>query len=329
MKVPFPRRLSVALGFTALAAAPATALARESTRLIQGPLPDNIVPTLINGTPVTPGSWKQTVRIQVGNSFCTASIVGPKVLSTAAHCAATGATAKFTLDGVTYSAKMTRHPDYPRKDVDVCLGIIDKEITGIEYGVLPSSVDVAKKDMPIRLMGYGCINPGSGTGGNDGILREGMSQITGFSGNDLITGKTDGAALCFGDSGGPAWLEVNVNGTLVKYNISQNSKGDIAKTSYLARWDTDASQTFVKKFIADNNNVDVCGINRNCNGPPTPDPTPTPDPNPTPEPTPDPTGKSFTLDGRSVKAVVTLKDPTLSLDYVKQMFQNLVSYLDE
>jgi hypothetical protein len=306
----------------------AAAHGHENTRLIQGPAPDGVVPTLINGTPVAPGAWKQTVRIQVGSSFCTASVVGPRVLATAAHCTPNNGTATFRIDGVSYSARMTRHPDYPRRDIDLALGVITTEVRGIEYGILPDTVDVAKVNMPIRLMGYGCINPGSGTGGNDGILREGMSTITRFSGNDIVTGQTNGAALCFGDSGGPAWLEVRRGDRLVRYNISQNSKGDIARTSYLARWDSTTAQSFARSFIQNNGNIEICGINRQCGGPP-PEPDPEPEPGPDPGPAPDPQGRKFTLDGRTVFVAVTVKDATLALDYVRQMFQNLVSFLDD
>jgi hypothetical protein len=155
-----------------------------------------------------------------------------------------------------------------------------------------------------------------------------MSTITGFSGNDIVTGQTNGAALCFGDSGGPAWLEVRRGDRLVRYNISQNSKGDIARTSYLARWDSTTAQSFARSFIQNNGNIEICGINRQCGGPP-PEPDPEPEPGPDPGPAPDPQGRKFTLDGRTVFVAVTVKDATLALDYVRQMFQNLVSFLDD
>ena len=50
--------------------------------------------------------------------FETATIVGPRVIVTAAHCANTGATATFKFNGANYSATITRSPDYQGKDHD-------------------------------------------------------------------------------------------------------------------------------------------------------------------------------------------------------------------
>lgn len=283
----------------------------EATRIIEHEGPRPIVPTLINGTPVSPNTWKHVVRIRTGNSGCTASIVGPRVLATASHCASTGATSVFTIDGVQYSAKITRHPLYPRKDMDVSLGLIDREVKLPEYGVLPGTVDVVKVGMPIRLMGYGCTNAG-GTGGNDGVLREGMSQVSGFSNFDIVTGKTtSGAALCYGDSGGPAWLAVELNGTQVLLNISQNSKGDIAKISYLARWDVKEAQDFVREW-AQTNSAEVCGINKECGvGPGPVDPL------------------KFAVDGKTVTLSGTIKVGNLAREFVERIMANAVMFLDQ
>jgi len=262
-----------------------------------------IFPTLINGNPVQPGQWKQTVRIRTNNSGCTASVVGPRVLATAAHCAATGATSVFTLDGVNYSAKISRHPIYPNRDMDIALGVIDKEVVLQEYSILPDKVDVVKVGDAIRLMGYGCTKPGGG-GGNDGVLREGMSTVTGFQGFDIVTGKSGEAALCFGDSGGPAFIQAD--GKL--FNISQNSKGDISRTSYLARWDVKEAQDWVRKWIADNGNIEVCGINKDCGKPPPPQ-------------------NKFSVEGATVALSGTIKNQ-FDKDYVENVIKQAVAYLD-
>ena len=132
---------------------------------------------LINGTPVDPNTWKEVVRIRSDGAGCTATVVGPRAIVTAAHCAKSGGTAAFTLDGKTYSAVMTRSSLYPAQDHDVSLGLVTPEITGI----LPASVGgSANKGDGITILGYGCITAGGG-GGNDGILRIGDSTIVEFS----------------------------------------------------------------------------------------------------------------------------------------------------
>lgn len=266
---------------------------------------DDVHQVLINGNPVQTGAFKFVVRIRTGNAGCTASVVGPRVVATAAHCANTGATSTFSIDGVTYSAKITRHPDYPGVDRDLALGVIDKDVVLTEYGSVANAVDLAKVGDALRLMGYGCTQPG-GTGGNDGVLREGMATITGFSGNDIVTGKAGEGALCFGDSGGPSFLQGN--GKLI--NIAQNSKGDIKVRSYLARWDAPTGQSFLVSF-AKANSVEICGFTKECGGAA-------------------PGGKTFTADGATISISGTVKDTDLAanMDYVKRMVQWLIAHFD-
>jgi hypothetical protein len=212
---------------------------------------------LINGKPVDPGTWKEVVRIRADGAGCTATVVGPRTIITAAHCAKTGGTATFAIDGKNYSAVMTRSPIYPGQDHDVSIGIVTPEITGIT----PASIGgTASQGLGLTLLGYGCINPGGG-GGNDGVLRIGESTIVEFSGYDMVSRKAGGAALCFGDSGGPAFV---MNGTK-KYLLGINSKGNIQDTNYNTRLDHQESTKFIQGY-AQQNSVQICGINLNCDG---------------------------------------------------------------
>src|SRR5688572_9280240 len=77
---------------------------------------------LINGKPVDRGTWTEVVRITTGTSSCTATVVGPRVIVTAAHCANNGATSKFKIGEKEYSVKITRSSLYPAKDHDIAVG---------------------------------------------------------------------------------------------------------------------------------------------------------------------------------------------------------------
>jgi hypothetical protein len=227
----------------------------------------SIIPTLIGGDPVEDGTWREVVYISSGGGRCTATIVGPRVLITAAHCASNNSTVTFTLDGKKYSARITRSSLYPGRDHDIALGLITEEVKD----VVPKTIGgQATKGLEITLLGYGCTrsNGGRGAGGNDGILRIGTAVVSGFSGFDMVS--TSGAALCFGDSGGPAFIAENGEENAVLLGI--NSKGDIATTNYNTRLDTADSQSFLKKF-ASNNGVDICGVNKECKTTPTDPPT--------------------------------------------------------
>ena len=83
-------------------------------------------------------------------------------------------------------------------------------------------------------------------------------------------------ALCFGDSGGPAFY---VNGDQ-RFQISVNSRGNIQDTSFLSK--TLANDVFSQSLAkwAAGKNVKVCGLHENCNGPVEPEPQPEPEPDP-------------------------------------------------
>lgn len=225
-----------------------------------------LTPTLINGVPVDPGTWQEVVRITSNGSGCTATVVGPRTIITAAHCAKTGDTATFTYKGASYSAKIYRSPIWPGKDQDVSIGIVASDMTG----ATPYKIGgTAALKTELTLLGYGCINS-PGTGGNDGILRIGSNVIIGFSSYDMVSRSAGGAALCFGDSGGPAFIKNGSDYLL----LGINSKGNIKDTNYNSRLDLPETITFLKDASAKNGNVVICGVTDPCTGTPPPaDPT--------------------------------------------------------
>lgn len=183
---------------------------------------DGPVPVLINGEEVPIADWPTVVRIQTGNAGCSATIVGPKVLATAAHCGTNGATSSFTLDGTRYEGKFQRSSLYPNQDHDVAVIILNTAVPKEKVKIYASIGGTPTIGSKIWLMGYGCIRAGGG-GGNDGKLRAGFATIRSFSGYDVVS--SDGAALCFGDSGGPGMV---TNDKAKPVVMTINSKGNIA-----------------------------------------------------------------------------------------------------
>lgn len=210
---------------------------------------------LINGSPVEEGTFQEVVRIKTGGSGCTATVVGPRVIVTAAHCANTGSVSKFMVGGVQYDAKMTRSSLYPRQDHDICIGVTDEEITGVKPASIGGS---AEKGTRITLLGYGCTKPG-GSGGNDGVLRVGETEVISFKNFDMVMKQSGGAALCYGDSGGPAFVIEEGKHLL----LGINSKGNIRDTSYDTRTDVEESKALFQKFTEDQG-VEICGVNLEC-----------------------------------------------------------------
>lgn len=257
--------------------------------------------TLINGTPVDRSAWQSVVQIFMGNASCTGTIVGPQALITAAHCGETGSVAKFqTYDGKSYTAKLTRNPAYPvhgenptgAQDKDNDLGFINMPVS-----VKPTSIRTDRFErigLPVTMIGYGCTQP-DGTGGNDGILRMGKSVVAGAQGFDLILKTPNGAALCYGDSGGPVFA-ANDAGNLVQ--IAVNSKGNIQDTSYVTRTTIPDMSDFLTSW-SQSTGAGICGVTLDCSaggGSVTPPPI-----------TPPPSPKSSTFEDDKVKVQIQYK----------------------
>lgn len=256
--------------------------ASETPAFTPLPEPPSWWATLIGGKEADRSMFPATVVQRSGGGSCTATVIGPRTLISAAHCMNDGGTVRFSLvTGKSYTAKCEHHKDYENNaTADWALCLIDREVNGITYEILSMDRSIPKVGEEILLTGYGCTRKGGG-GGNDGVLRVGYAKVTRTpsKGNWDIVTRGD-VALCFGDSGGPAFYVENDSRKM----ISVNSRGNIDDTSYLSK--TLANETF-SGWLADwtkrNGSQKICGIDQtaNCYGgedqppkdsPPSPDP---------------------------------------------------------
>jgi hypothetical protein len=221
---------------------------------------DPALDTLINGSEVTEAR-PEIVRLLIGGAACTGTLVGPRAVLTAAHCIDDGETAKFTVAGKPYTGTGVQSARYPEQDHDISLVILPAP--GVVIDEYASIGGKASRGADITLFGYGCTQEGGG-GGNDGKLRSGMSRIIGYSGYDMVSRKEGGSALCFGDSGGPAFMGDKL--------IGVNSKGNIRDTNYNTRLDLKVSRDWIK-MAAENAGVQVCGVTKSCTTKGDPDPS--------------------------------------------------------
>jgi len=154
---------------------------------------------------------------------------------------------------------------------DWALCALNGEPSGMIHETVNSNNNAVKKDMKILLSGFGCISP---TGGNsDPVYRVGTSSVAfapSAETNDLET--RGGAAVCFGDSGGPAFVVSpeaisNPGNEHVLTNrllVSVNSRGTLIDVSVLASTSTPMAQAFFKWWTTDaaspGSGLKICGF---------------------------------------------------------------------
>lgn len=225
---------------------------------------------LIGGRPVNPGEYPEVVRILSGRFACTSAIVGPRVIITAAHCIddETGeiepisSLGQFTgkAGNISFRAICTSAPDYREEvgDQDIALCKTDRPIY-VRYASV--SDHAPKLEEIVTLTGFGCTQP-QGGGGNDGILRTGEAPVTHVGTGSYYSFHTRGsAALCFGDSGGPAYKRISSLTDHIIYGI--NSRGNIRDLSLMTAVYHPKSIKFMLDFESINS-VSICGISADC-----------------------------------------------------------------
>ena len=215
-------------------------------------------PALLGARRANPQDFPATFYGASSVGRCTSTLVGPRVLLTAAHCVHNGGSVTLERRGVIYRAVCEHAPEWPANETaDWALCLVDR-IMHATYETIntdPKLVDVGTQ---LLLTGFGCTQS-DGTGGNDGIYRIGESRVTTTPDGadyDIIT--TGGAALCFGDSGGPAFLSLAA-GSKKRLQVAVNSSGDKKTRSNLPSLSTAAARQFIRDW-SDRNAAQICGV---------------------------------------------------------------------
>lgn len=233
-------------------------------------------PLLIRGLAAEPSEWPASVYATTGNASCSATLVGDRVLFMAAHCMGNGGSVSFTAHANAYKARCAHHPEYKNgkgnKTADWALCLVDRPVTGVPFEVVATDKTLLL-GQSVLLSGYGCINEGGG-GGNDGIFRIGFAAVHGNpSGQNYWFVTKGGAALCYGDSGGAAYLLSGAE----RHLVGINSQGNIATDSYLASVQSKTLVSWAKSWALASNNVRICGLHDDALGCRASSPKPQPD----------------------------------------------------
>ncbi|PBC04260.1 S1 family peptidase [Mesorhizobium sp. WSM3860] len=221
---------------------------------------------VIGAKSAKPEIWPATLIFKSAIGGCTATVVGPQAVLTAAHCIEDGASGQIKIHSQPIKAQCKRHPGYKNTNTthDFALCNTDAPISGVAFEAVNTSIAFPKVAMPITILGYGCTTPG-GFDRNFGMLFSGTATVTRLPRNDdLYTITHGGAAVCFGDSGGAAYV---YDDAIQRHRliVGVNSKGDISEVSYISSTDTEAFVSWAIDW-SKQTKAFICGIHTEATG---------------------------------------------------------------
>ncbi len=181
---------------------------------------------IIGGDMVPDGKWPDTVAVLGASGTCTGTLIAPDVVLTAGHCAdlepttVVANTTDYASGGTRVAVLRTvAHPEWATT-YDVAVVVLAKPITGVTPRRIATSCTYQqfRDTTMVRIVGFGATSmDGKATNTR---LREAMTQVTDpmcsaesgcnkkvAPGGEFVAGGTGTADSCFGDSGGPVYLD--------------------------------------------------------------------------------------------------------------------------
>jgi hypothetical protein len=254
-------------------------------------------PKIIGGKLAKQTEWPATLVFTTDSGdFCTATIVGERILITAAHCVVENSVGQVTWNNKHIKVDCKPHPHYddrPRSsndlpchlrvfstefgactaDVALCVPVCEPgspdcvrnfEPAGGKFERIKLSSPAAIKDQSIVLLGYGCIHPnekptGDLTVGPAQVIQMSEPQAPASTGSNNALRRfivTKGSGLCNGDSGGAAYSSRTKSSREI---IGINSRGNLTSGSDLVNLTDPEIVSFFEDFASKNDGLEICG----------------------------------------------------------------------
>jgi secreted trypsin-like serine protease len=234
---------------------------------------------IVGGTNVLPGNWPDTVAVLGDQGVCTGTLIAQDVVLTAGHCAEINPTAVIanttdytTTGGSRVAVQRTVAYSSWENTYDVAVIVLAQPITNVTPRRVGTSCtfDAFQSNVMVRLVGFGATDL-EGKAANS-QLKEAMTAVTDpvcsagngcntmvAPGGEFVAGGSGTADSCFGDSGGPVYLETP-RGTVVVGAVSRgvnNSAtpcgggGIYVRTDKIVQWiEQTTSKTVMKDDCA-------------------------------------------------------------------------------
>lgn len=199
---------------------------------------------VVGGSTVEPGQWPDAVAVLGTSGTCTGTLIAPDVVLTAGHCAGikpvqviANTTDYSQDDGIRVQvAKTEAYPSW-QTEYDVAVLLLASEIKGVTPRKVGTACtfDAFSRDTAVRLVGFGATDMNGVTANTQ--LRQAMTAVLDpdcsdgrgckqavAPGGEFVAGGTGSADSCFGDSGGPVYLDTPA-GTVVVGAVSRGVDG--------------------------------------------------------------------------------------------------------
>ena len=218
---------------------------------------------IIAGKPESVSNWTSMLVLSTPSGLCSSVLVGPRVIATASHCLGEEKSAKVDWNngGFNKITCETQQGASAEQKLDIALCLLEKEIAGKPERINTNS-GLLRGSPKIHLAGFGCQHPG-GIDASVGPLTVGEASLllARQIGEQSRVATTEGAAVCFGDAGGGAFVYPSgASGERILVGIGV--QGDIVSKTIVSLTSSTAFLDWARRWARENH-VAICGLGDN------------------------------------------------------------------